>query len=329
MNFEYPHILWLIVLPVLLAALYVYREIYEKRPHLRVSNSTPWLVKKTPVVAAMRHLPFLFKLIALVLIILALARPRSVATLQQVNTEGIDIVLAIDVSTSMLARDFEPDRLNAAKNLGVEFVSQRPSDRIGIVAFAGESYTQCPLTADKPALINMINEIKTGIIDDGTAIGNGLATAVSRLKDSSGESKVVVLLTDGVNNMGEILPEQAIELANTYGIKVYTIGVGKNGVAPYPYAMTPYGMVYQPMEVEIDEELLKKIAESTGGRYFRATDNTKLKEIYAGINQMEKSKVTVNKMSVREELFSKYLNWALFALFLSLLFNWIFMRRLP
>ena len=329
MNFEYPHILWLIVLPVLLAALYVYREIYEKRPHLRVSTSTPWLVKKTPVVAAMRHLPFLFKLIALVLIILALARPRSVATLQQVNTEGIDIVLAIDVSTSMLARDFEPDRLNAAKNLGVEFVSQRPSDRIGIVAFAGESYTHCPLTADKPALINMINEIKTGIIDDGTAIGNGLATAVSRLKDSSGESKVVVLLTDGVNNMGEILPEQAIELANTYGIKVYTIGVGKNGVAPYPYAMTPYGMVYQPMEVEIDEELLKKIAESTGGRYFRATDNTKLKEIYAGINQMEKSKVTVNKMSVREELFSKYLNWALFALFLSLLFNWIFMRRLP
>ena len=329
MNFEYPDLLWLLSLVVLLVACYIYREIAERRPHLRVSTSAPWLVKRTPFIAAMRHLPFLFKVVALVFVIIALARPRSFESLQKVNTEGIDIVLAMDVSTSMLAKDFEPDRLNAAKNLAVEFISQRPSDRIGIVVFAGESYTQCPLTTDKPALINMINDIQIGLIEDGTAIGNGLATAVARLKDSPGKSKVVILLTDGVNNSGDVLPETAIEVAKTFGVKVYTIGVGKNGVAPYPYAMTAYGMVYQPKEVEIDEQLLKTIAESTGGRYFRATDNTKLKEIYAEINQMEKVKVTVDNMAVCEELFPKYLKIALIALFLSLLFNWIFMRRLP
>lgn len=329
MFFEYPLLLWLMVLPALLVAYYVYMELSERRPHLRVSTSAPWLVKKTPFVSALRHIPYVFKVASLVFIIIALARPRSFESLQKVNTEGIDIVLAMDVSTSMLARDFEPDRLNAAKQLGIEFVSQRPSDRIGIVVFAGESYTQCPLTTDRPTLVNMIAEIQTGLIDDGTAIGNGLATAVARLKDSDSKSKVVILLTDGVNNSGDVLPEKAIEVAKTFGIKVYTIGVGKNGVAPYPYAMTPQGMVYQQAEVEIDEELLKKIAQETGGRYFRATDNTKLKEIYGEINQMETVKLTVDNMSVYEELFGKYLLWALLAIGLSMMFNWILMRRLP
>ena len=329
MFFEYPYLLLLLVLPALVAALYIYREISQKRPHLRVSKAAPWLVKKTPVVSALRHLPVIFQIAALVFVVVALARPRSFESLQKVDTEGIDIVLAMDVSGSMLARDFEPDRLNAAKQLAIEFVSQRPSDRIGIVVFAGESYTQCPLTTDKPTLMNMINDIQTGLIDDGTAIGNGLATAVARLKDSQAKSKVVILLTDGVNNSGDVLPETAIEVAKTFGIKVYTIGVGKNGVAPYPYMMTPQGMMYQPMEVEIDEELLKNISASTGGRYFRATDNTKLKEIYSEINQMEKVKMTVDNMSVYEELFQKYLTLALIFFALGILSNWILMRRLP
>ena len=329
MFFEYPSLLLLLVLPALVVALYIYREISQKRPHLRVSKAAPWLVKKTPVVSALRHLPVIFQIAALVFVVVALARPRSFESLQKVDTEGIDIVLAMDVSGSMLARDFEPDRLNAAKQLAIEFVSQRPSDRIGIVVFAGESYTQCPLTTDKPTLINMINDIQTGLIDDGTAIGNGLATAVARLKDSQAKSKVVILLTDGVNNSGDVLPETAIEVAKTFGIKVYTIGVGKNGVAPYPYMMTPQGMIYQPMEVEIDEELLKNISASTGGRYFRATDNTKLKEIYSEINQMEKVKMTVDNMSVYEELFQKYLTLALIFFALGILSNWILMRRLP
>ena len=329
MFFEYPYLLLLLVLPALVVALYIYREISQKRPHLRVSKAAPWLVKKTPVVSALRHLPVIFQIAALVFVVVALARPRSFESLQKVDTEGIDIVLAMDVSGSMLARDFEPDRLNAAKQLAIEFVSQRPSDRIGIVVFAGESYTQCPLTTDKPTLINMINDIQTGLIDDGTAIGNGLATAVARLKDSQAKSKVVILLTDGVNNSGDVLPETAIEVAKTFGIKVYTIGVGKNGVAPYPYMMTPQGMIYQPMEVEIDEELLKNISASTGGRYFRATDNTKLKEIYSEINQMEKVKMTVDNMSVYEELFQKYLTLALIFFALGILSNWILMRRLP
>jgi Ca-activated chloride channel family protein len=242
-----------------------------------------------------------------------------------VDTEGIDIILAMDVSTSMLARDFNPDRINAAKDIAIEFISQRPSDRMGIVVFAAESYTQCPLTTDRSTLINLMKEIQTGLIDDGTAIGNGLATAVARLTDSDAKSRVVILLTDGVNNSGEIAPDTAAEIAYTYGVRVYTIGVGANGMAPYP-VMTPWGIEMQNLQVEIDEDLLRRIAQTTGGRYFRATDNTKLAEIYAEINQMEKARTTIDSFPVYKELFLKYALWALALLLLEFILRFLFRK---
>lgn len=276
----------------------------------------------------LRHLPFVLKLAALALIIVAIARPRSSSALQKIDTEGIDIVLAMDVSSSMLARDFKPDRLSAAKDIAIEFIAQRPSDRIGIVVFAGESYTQCPLTTDRATLINLMKEVQTDLIEDGTAIGNGLATAVARMKDSDAKSRVVILLTDGVNNRGEITPQMASEIAQTYGIRVYTIGVGANGTAPYP-VMTPWGPDVQQMQVEIDEALLKDIADATGGRYFRATDNTKLMEIYGEINRMEKVRTTVDSFPVYSELFLRFGIAALVCLLLSLLLDLFIFRKLP
>ena len=233
----------------------------------------------------------------------------------------------MDVSSSMLARDFEPDRISAAKNIAIEFIAQRPSDRMGIVVFAGESYTQCPLTTDRATLINLMKDVQTDLIEDGTAIGNGLATAVARMKDSNAKSRVVILLTDGVNNRGEIAPETAAELAKTFGVRVYTIGLGTNGEAPYP-VMTAWGVELRNMPVEIDEDLLKRVAESTGGRYFRATDNTKLSEIYSEINRMEKVRTTVDSFPVYKELFGKYALWALICLLLEVLLRFI-MRRMP
>ena len=228
----------------------------------------------------------------------------------------------------MLARDFVPDRIGAAKDIAVEFIAQRPSDRIGVTVFAGESYTQSPLTTDRATLINLIKEIECGIIEDGTAIGNGLATAVARLKDSQAKSRVVILLTDGVNNSGEISPQMAAEIAKTYGIRVYTIGVGAEGTAPYPI-MTPYGVQVQQMEVQIDEELLKDIAEQTDGKYFRATDNSKLLEIYGEINKMEKSKVLVDSFPIYKELFLKFALIALFALSLEIFLRLFVTKQLP
>ena len=278
--------------------------------------------------AWLRHLPFLFRLAAIVLGIIALARPRMSEETTNVDAEGIDIVLAMDVSTSMLARDLYPDRINASKDIAVEFISQRKSDRIGIVVFAGESFTQCPLTTDKRTLVNLMNEVSTGIIDDGTAIGNGLATAVARLTESDAKSRVVILLTDGVNNRGEVAPQMATEIAKQYGIKVYTIGVGKEGMAKYP-VMTPWGVQLQDVEVEIDEPLLKDISQATGGKYFRATDNTSLAEIYNEINQMETGRTTVTNVVTYEELFMIYVLWALAALMAELLLDWFVIRRMP
>ena len=238
---------------------YVYIEVSGRRPHLRVPDIKFWKAGGRSVLGVIRHLPFLLRTIALVMIIIAIARPRSSTKMDKIDTEGIDIVLAMDVSTSMLARDFTPDRISAAKDIAIEFISQRPSDRMGIVVFAGESYTQCPLTTDRATLINLMKEIETGLIEDGTAIGNGLATAVARMQNSDAKSRVVILLTDGVNNSGEITPQTAADIAKTYGIRVYTIGVGANGTAPYP-VMTPWGVQMQNVEVEIDENLLKNIA---------------------------------------------------------------------
>ena len=327
MNFEYPVLLWLLIVPLLLVALYVYRELSGRRPHLRVSTSAPWLQGGFSPLGVVRHLPMALRTAALCLIIIALARPRSSTEVEKRDSEGIDIVLAMDVSTSMLARDFTPDRLSAAKDIAIEFIAQRPSDRMGIVVFAGESYTQCPLTTDRATLINLMKEVQTDLIEDGTAIGNGLATAVARMMDSDAPSRVVILLTDGVNNSGEVAPQTAAEIAKTYGIRVYTIGVGANGMAPYP-VMTPWGVEMQKVQVEIDEDLLKGIADATGGRYFRATDNTKLAEIYSEINKMEKARTTVDSFPVYKELFGRYGVAALICLLLELLVV-LLLRRMP
>ena len=327
MFFEYPKLLWLLAVPALLVLHYLWMELRGRRPHMRVSTAAPWMQGGTSPLAVLRHLPFVLRTAALVLIIVAIARPRSSTEIEKIDTEGIDIVLAMDVSTSMLARDFKPDRISAAKDIAVEFIAQRPSDRMGIVVFAGESYTQCPLTTDRATLINLMKEVQTGLIEDGTAIGNGLATAVARMKDSDAKSRVVILLTDGVNNSGEISPQTAAEIAKTYGIRVYTIGVGANGMAPYP-VMTPWGVDIQQMKVEIDEKLLQEIADVTGGRYFRATDNTKLSEIYSEINKMEKARTTIDSFPVYKELFGRYALAALICLLLELLV-FVAIRRMP
>lgn len=328
MFFEYPKLLWLLVIPALLVLHYIYLELSERHPHLRVSTAVPWMASGRSFMALLRHVPFLLRIFALSMIIVAIARPRSSEEMERVDTEGIDIMLAMDVSTSMLARDLTPDRISASKDIAIEFIAQRPGDRMGIVVFAGESFTQCPLTTDRATLINLMKEVQTDLIEDGTAIGNGLATAVARMKDSDAKSRVVILLTDGVNNRGEISPQMAAEIAKTYGVRVYTIGVGKEGMAPYP-VMTPWGVEVQNVKVEIDEALLAEIAESTGGRYFRATDNTKLAEIYSEINKMEKARTTVDSFPVYKELFGRYALLALIAVLLELMFNWFVIRRLP
>ena len=327
MFFEYPQLLWLLAIPVLLVALYVWKELKDRRPHLRVSTLTPWKEGGRSILGIIRHVPYALRIAALSLIIIAIARPRSATEMEKVDTEGIDIVLAMDVSTSMLAMDFKPNRLNAAKDIAVVFIAERPSDRMGIVVFAGESYTQCPLTTDRATLINLMQDVQTDLIEDGTAIGNGLATAVARMKDSDAKSRVVILLTDGVNNMGAVTPQDAAEIAKTYGIRVYTIGVGANGEAPYP-VLTPWGNEVRNMKVEIDEDLLKNIADMTGGKYFRATDNTKLAEIYSEINRMEKTRTTIDSFPVYKDLFPKYAIAALVCLLLEILIT-VMLRKMP
>lgn len=328
MFFEYPELLWLLAVPVLLVLHYIYIELAGRRPHLRVSSIGPWKAGGNSVYGVIRHIPIVLRTIALVMMVIAIARPRSSTQMEKIDTEGIDIVLAMDVSTSMLARDFTPDRISAAKDIAIEFIAQRPSDRIGIVVFAGESYTQCPLTTDRATLINLMKEVETGVIDDGTAIGNGLATAVARMQGSDAKSRVVILLTDGVNNSGEITPQNAADIAMTYGVRVYTIGVGANGTAPYP-VITPWGVEMKNVEVEIDEDLLRNIAEITGGRYFRATDNTKLSEIYSEINKMEKARTTIDSFPVYKELYYKYGLVALLCLVAEALLSLFVLRRLP
>jgi len=327
MFFEYPKLLFLLIVPAVMLLHYLWLELRGRNPHIRVSTIIPWKTAGFSVMSIIRHIPFALRTIALCFIIIALARPRSSEEMEKIDTEGIDIVLAMDVSTSMLARDFTPDRLEASKDIATEFISQRPSDRMGIVVFAGESYTQCPLTTDRATLINLMKDIQTDLIEDGTAIGNGLATAVSRMKESEAKSRVVILLTDGVNNRGEITPQTAAEIAQTYGVRVYTIGVGANGVAPYP-VMTPWGVELRDIQVEIDEELLKDIADRTGGRYFRATDNAKLMDIYEEISKMEKVRTTVDSFPVYKELFPRYGLVALIALLLEILMVAL-IRRLP
>ena len=261
----------------------------------------------------LRHTPIVLRIAALAAIIIALARPVEVNHEEETTTEGIDIVIAMDISGSMLARDFTPDRLSAAKQLATEFVAERTGDRISVVAFAGEAFTQCPLTSDQASVGTMLSRLRSGVVEDGTAIGNGLATAINRLRESGAKSKVVILLTDGVNNRGQISPIMAADIAQDLGIKVYTIGVGSRDKAPMP-AYDPFGnMTYVMADVEIDEALLREIAAKTNGQYFRASDNKALKEIYAQINELEKSKVEITHYTSYNEL---YMGWLLLALIL-------------
>jgi Ca-activated chloride channel family protein len=267
-------------------------------------------------------------MLSLSALIVALARPQSSNSWSSETTKGIDIVIALDISSSMLAMDFRPNRIEAAKDVAIKFISGRPNDRIGLVVFSGESFTQCPLTTDRATVVNLFKGIESGMIEDGTAIGNGLATAVARLKESDAISKVVILLTDGENNRGEIAPVTAAELAKTFGVRVYTVGVGTMGMAPYP-VQTPFGVQVQDMEVKIDEATLQKIAEVTDGKYFRATDNNKLAQIYQEIDKLEKSKIDVKEYSKKEEQYLKYALAGSLLLLLSMLLKITIFRNIP
>ncbi|MGE0076489.1 MAG: VWA domain-containing protein [Bacteroidales bacterium] len=324
--FANPKLLYLLILVPLMAAWYIFRQ-KDIKASLRISTLGGFSNTKPSIRVYLRHTPFVLRIIAVILVIVALARPQTTNIQKNVSADGIDIVLSLDVSGSMLARDFKPDRLEAAKELGIKFVSGRQTDRVGLVIFAGESFTLCPITTDHVALINMFKDISMGVLEDGTAIGSGLATAISRLKDSEAKSKVIILLTDGVNNRGEIAPLTAAEIAKSFGIRVYTIGVGTYGTAPYP-VQTPFGTQYRDMKVEIDEDLLTKIAEMTGGEYFRAVSNKALEEVYAKIDKLEKSKIEVTEYSRREERFRPYALAAFILLVLEILLRRTFLRSL-
>lgn len=259
----------------------------------------------------LRHILFVLEMATLSLFIIALAQPQSSSINQKTNIEGIDIVLAMDISSSMLACDLKPDRLEASKSVAADFVSERPGDRIGLVVFSGETFTQVPLTTDHGMMLNMLKDMKCGMLEDGTAIGDGLASAISRLKDSEAISKVVILLTDGDNNAGSIDPVTAAEIAKIYGIRIYTIGAGTTGMAPYP-VQTPFGTIqYQQIPVDINEPLLQQIADKTGGKYFRATSKEKLQEIYNEIDKMERSKIEINEFKRVHEEFYPFVLWGL------------------
>ena len=301
--FANPEFFWLLLLLPLMLLWYWF---WNKKSQANVTFSTTIAFKKTKSWSdALYHLLFVLRMIAIALIVVALARPQTHSENAKTKiTDGIDIVMAIDVSASMLSQDLKPNRFEALKKVASQFVKDRPNDRIGLVIYAGESYTKTPVTTDKSIILNALSEITYGQIEDGTAIGMGLATAVNRLKESKAKSRVIILLTDGVNNTGFIDPQTAAELAAEYGIKVYTVGIGTNGMALSPYALNADGsIIYRMQQVDIDEPLMKKIAQVTKGRYFRATNNQKLQQIYDEINQMETTKIEEFKYTEVDEKF--------------------------
>ncbi|UAN00133.1 VWA domain-containing protein [Polaribacter litorisediminis] len=327
-NFEFlnPEFLWLLILIPVLAIWYFF--VRKKDAAVLTIPSIKGFKTKSSFVSKLKPVLSLLRLLALAAIIVALARPRNVSVSKKTKTnKGIDIVMAIDVSASMLARDLSPNRLEALKIVAIDFVNRRPNDRIGIVVYAGESFTQTPITSDKGIVKRTISELKWGQLEGGTAIGMGLGSSVNRLKDSKAKSKVIILLTDGVNNSGNIDPRTATELAKELGIKVYTIGIGTNGMADFPWSKDPRtGLLnFRKQQVEIDEELLKEIAAETNGQYFRATDNTKLAEIYDEIDKLEKTKIEEFKYYNYQEMFRPLVLLALgFLLLEFLLRNTIF-----
>jgi Ca-activated chloride channel family protein len=327
MTFANPEYFFLLLFVPLMIFWYLKKQ---KQQLVELQISTVQMVHSVPrsLRQRFRHLLFVFRVLALVFLTIALARPQSTSKGENVTTEGIDIVLVNDISGSMLAEDFRPNRIEAAKKVAIDFIDGRPNDRIGLVIFSGESFTQCPLTLDHAVLKNLLSEIKSGMIEDGTAIGMGLATAVSRLKDSKAKSKVIVLLTDGINNRGFIDPMTAAGIAQQFNIRVYTIGVGTIGMAPYP-VQTPFGTQYQNVPVEIDEKLLQQIADQTGGKYYRATDNKKLKAIYDEIDRLEKTKIEVTQFRRHKEEFYTAAMFAGLFLLLELIFSQTLFRKIP
>lgn len=326
MTYLHPYaFLLLIAIP---AVIYLY--IARLRDPATFTLSTTGAFKNFKVTwrTRLHWLPFGLMILSYTAAVFALARPQTTSSTSEESTEGINISMVLDISASMLARDLVPNRIEAAKLVASDFITSRPHDNIGLVVFAGESFTQCPLTTDHAVLLNLLNTVEMGLIQDGTAIGNGLATAVSRLKDVEGKSKVVILLTDGTNNAGAISPKTAAEIAQSFGIRVYTIGVGTRGEAMYP-VNTMFGIQYQPMQVEIDEEMLQSIAGITGGAYFRATDNASLSSIYKEIDQMEKVKLKVDNYTQKTEHFQFFVILALALAFLALLLRSTLFRSLP
>lgn len=327
-EFAYPAFLYALILLPLMLAWYLWKGRKSSAP-MKFSgfenldeltgSSRVWL----------RHLLVVLRMAVISLIVLVLARPQSSNQWEQVTTEGIDIVLCMDVSGSMRAMDFKPNRLEASKNVGIEFVNARQDDRFGLVVFAGESFTQCPMTTDRAVVVNFLKEINFGVIEDGTAIGMGLATAVNRIKESKAKSKVIILLTDGVNNRGDVGPVTAAEIANGFGIRVYTIGVGSKGNAPIPVQDMFGRTVTRDMPVEIDEEVLQRIAETTGGTYFRATDNNKLREIYQEIDQLERTRIDVKNFSKKKEEYFPFLLAAMIMLLVEVLLRYTILRTIP
>jgi Ca-activated chloride channel family protein len=328
MEFANPHYLFLLLLLIPLIVWYIFK-LRKMQATLKMSSTAAFRGKTPSLKVALRHISFLLRLGAIALVIVVIARPQASNTWQNSKSEGIDIVMALDVSGSMLAQDLKPNRLEAAKKVASEFMADRESDRIGLVIFAGESFTQVPLTTDHGVLLNLLHEIKPGMIEDGTAIGLGLANAVNRLKDSDSKSKVIILLTDGSNNRGQIAPITAAELAKSYGIRVHTIGVGTRGKALAPVINQFGQQKLDYVDVDIDEKTLTQIADITGGHYFRAVDNASLKSIYSEIDKMEKSMISVNNVTRKQELFLPYALFALGLVLVELVLRRTVLRNIP
>jgi Ca-activated chloride channel family protein len=326
-SFANPGFLFLLLLIPLLVVWYFYRR--KKQTAILTLSTLEGVsgIRRSPKLVVSQALYFI-RLLALTFLILALARPQTSLSRQDITVEGLDLVIALDISGSMLAMDFKPDRLGAAKELAMEFIDTRPNDRIGLVVFSGETFTQCPMTTDHAVLKNLFRDIKSGMIEDGTALGDGLATAVNRLRESKAISKVIILLTDGVNNMGSLDPRSAAEIAKLFGVRIYTVGIGTYGKAPYP-VQTPFGMQTQMVEVKIDEPLMKEIAEMTNGKYYRATSNDKLRSVYQEIDKLEKSKIDVTEFRKKKEEFLPLLYIGLFLIVIELILRYLYVRNIP
>jgi Ca-activated chloride channel homolog len=325
--FAYKHFLWFLLLVPMLIGWYVWKQ-RERYASIRYTHASFLAQSQRSLRSYMIHLPFMLRMLSLIALIFALARPQSSLRSQDITVEGIDIVMALDISGSMLAEDFRPNRLESAKITALSFIDMRPGDRIGMTVFSGESFTLCPITTDHALLKELTASVSTGMVEDGTAIGDGLATAINRLRESQAISKVVILLTDGINNSGVIDPLTASEIASLLGVRVYTIGVGSTGMVPYPF-QTPFGIQYQQVEIPVDEKLLQEIAAMSGGRYFWADNQQKLEEIYQEIDQLERTKIDVTEYTRKRDEYLPLILVAICLFGLEILLRNTWLKTIP